>query len=187
MKKIIPLLIIQMLISVSVFSASENATPAGYTWYKIPTVEASILKPDGWHISKPKAQKGTITFHMSKEAPAEAAHTVLDLKVNKWVDEHFPMYYGTEFMFGFSGRGESWIHGQPIQEDKDGWSRGGLTVEKEITVGKITQKYTIQYFLISNPETHTLYTFTFRTPSTEWEENKNIWTTMSTPKLDKKL
>jgi len=194
MKLLIPIL--TLCLSVSVFateeskknkaSTEESQAPKGYSWCEAPHVGVSILKPDGWYIHEPIMDGGTYIFKISREAPEEGFYTGLTLNIVTKITEKSkvgPTLYAAHFI-GQKQKAAKQIELFDFVELAEGVKRCGITIEQEMTIREVTQKYTVHHTLFANEKTDTLYIFTFGTPSSKWDTDQDIWNTMRNLKVN---
>jgi len=164
----------------------QPAAPGGYSWYSVPNVGVSILKPDGWHTHKPMVSKAVIVLKISRETPEKGFHTGLTVNIVCDVEKKSnvkPTLYATHFIEQKRNAGRV-IETFDLVELERGMKRCGVTLEQEMTVMGVTQQYTVHHTLFANDATGTLYVLTFGTPSPKWEADQRIWNTMRQVKLN---
>src|SRR5579872_2736414 len=136
--------------------------PKGFTWKKIDEIKASVLMPDGWHYRLDKQGK-TIGAFVTREKIEDGKAFKTGLSVNVLRDQKDPtpekLAKTLVENLGKMGKIEDAFK---VSVGKFRGSGGRLTVPE--------RNVTMQFLLLANPATNTLYIIQFESPEKEWQE-----------------
>jgi hypothetical protein len=136
--------------------------PEGFSWKRVEEIKASFLMPKGWHYRLDTKGKTTAAF-ITREKIEKGKPFLVGLSVNVVRDRMDPPAEKLARLiaeqFGKIGKVEDTVK---VNRGKLKGSGGRLTV-----AGK---NLTMQFLVLANTETNTLYIIQFESPEKEWKE-----------------
>ena len=150
-----------------VAQAQNPKAPNGYQWVTFSEVNATFLKPDGWHFHKENKDKNYAAF-ISKEKIEGGRQYQTGMSVN--VIRNLADKQGhSAYEFSLALREEN---RKVVKIDKEWGSQNGpfQSVGYAFTHKGPDSTFRCYNILISNIKTGTLYIFTFEAPAAEWEK-----------------
>jgi hypothetical protein len=136
--------------------------PKGFSWKKVEEIKASFLMPKGWHYRLDTKGKTTAAF-ITREKIEEGKSFQVGLSVNVLRERKNPpaekLAHSLVENFGKMGKVEDSFQ---VNRGKLKGSGGRLTV--------LSKNVTIQFLVLANTATNTLYIIQFESPEKEWQQ-----------------
>lgn len=167
----------------------EPSVPPGFSSLELKEIQATIFKPDGWHVThlKRKTPDAALGYQITLEDSEKLGGFKTGLTINVFdkVDEHHsvkPTVFAAELIKRYAAKGE-------VETFKDGIEAGPLKVARlrlrrtMTLLGQETETMLV-FTTMANDNTGTCYIFIFGTPVSEWPEQEKVLAQMSKVNLD---
>jgi len=142
------------------------APPSGYTWKSIDEIKGAFLVPISWHFKETRV-KETLAYFLTREDIDETGsfETGLSINVLRKGEDFDPVGYAGAFVLNIVKKYE--VLEEPFEA-------GGGTLKGYGCRVRVTNlddpPLIMQYLVIGNSATGTLYVMFFESPESEWEQ-----------------
>lgn len=171
--------------------AQEPVVPAGFTRTELKEIQATILKPDGWHVMHipRKSSEQPLGYQITQEDNEKLGGFKTGLTINvfeKIPEQHSvkPSAFAAALMKRYLAKGEPLSFKSGIKSGPFEMTR--LRMKRTMPLLGVETECMIVFTTLANDETGTCYVFIFGTPASEWEAGEKILTTLSQVDLDDK-
>lgn len=139
--------------------------PTGYTWKTIDEIQSAFLVPVSWHFKEAKG-KETLSYFITREDISEQGsfRTGLTINVARKGGDFDPVGYAGAFVLKVVKENE--VLEEPFEAGGGKLKGYGCRVRVAGEAGPLV----LQYLVLGNAATGTLFIMYFESPESEWEQ-----------------